>query len=272
MREICQNILPVAPWMEERTLRLPGLNPVAPGEWLLVDEAYGAQMAYRVELIRDRLSAVHRLADAARPAAEELLDRVLAELRAVAGFAVSPDDVLCPDGRRVPIDRDQPMITLGHLVQEDFNILEKDGDQHGLTAAILCFPASWNLEQKFGRNLASIHQPVDRYNEDIERRVQRMFDLVPPDRPMWRANYLIYSNPDLFQPRREEERRVISAKPPHWLRSERQCVIKLPKSGAVVFSIHNYVLPLMALTAAQRDSLLAIKGNDFFKVSSKHGV
>ncbi len=269
MREICQTKLPVAPWMEDRTLRLPGLNPVAPGEWLLVDEAYGAQMAYRADLIRTRFQAVHRLDEAARPAALELLERVVLESKGMAGFTVSESAVTCPDGRHVAIDREHPMVTLGHLVQEDFNILEKRGDQHVLTASILCFPASWNLEEKFGRSLGSIHEPVDRYDPDIEKRVQRMFDLVPPERPMWRANFLIYSDPDLFQPRRESERRVISADPPHWLRSERQSVLKLPQTGAVVFSIHNYVLPLLALTKAQRESLLAVKGNDFFKVSGR---
>ena len=272
MREICQSVLPVAPWMEERTKRLPGLNPVVPGEWLIVDEAYAAQMAYRAALIRDKRDKVHRLPDETRSAAEELLDRVLEELRGMAGFCVDDHQVICPDGRVVEIKRDAPLITLGHLVQEDFNIMQKRGDEHVLTGSILCFPASWSLEQKFMKTMTGIHLPVGRYDADIARRVQRMFDLIQIDRPMWRANFLIYSDPDLFQPRREEERRVISRDPPHYLRSERQSLIKLPKTGAVVFSIHNYVLPLEALTTAQRDTLLAEKGNDFFRPSHSDKV
>jgi dimethylamine monooxygenase subunit A len=272
MREICQSDLPVAPWMAEHTRRLPGLNLLQPGEWLLVDEVYAAQMAYRVELIATQRDAVHRLAETARPAAEELLDLVLENLRAMPGFRVGDADVVCPDGRIVAIDRARPLITCGHLVQEDFNIMQKHGDEHVLTASILCFPASWSLDEKFMRNMTSIHLPVGKYDAEIGTRVQRMFDRIQVDRPMWRANFLIYSNPDLFQPRREAERRKISAEPPHWVRSERQCLVKLPKTGAVVFSIHNYVLRLQELREDQRQSLLTVKGNEMFVAPSRQGV
>lgn len=272
MPEICQTVLPVAPWMAAHTRRLPGLNLLERGNWLLVDEAYGAQMAYRAELIATKRQAVHRMVESARPAASELLDLVLENLRAMAGFDVGDSEVVCPDGRIVAIDRAEPLITCGHLVQEDFNIMQKQGDEHVLSASILCFPASWSLEEKFLRNMTSIHLPVGKYDAAIALRVQRMFDLIQVERPMWRANFLIYSDPDLFQPRREAERRKISATPPHFLRSERQCLVKLPKTGAVVFSIHNYVLRLEALREDQRQSLLTVKGNEMFVAPHHQGV
>ncbi len=175
MVEICQNDLPIRPWEDTRLNRLPGLNPTAPGEWLIQDDAYAAQMAYRVTLMRDHQDAVHRLSPDARAAARELLDTVLDELANTDGFQVSRTEVRCPDGRVVKIDERAPLLTCGALVQEDFVIMQKQGDEHVLTGAILCFPASWSLAQKYMRPMLRIHKPVAAYTDDIARRVQMAY-------------------------------------------------------------------------------------------------
>jgi hypothetical protein len=56
--------------------------------------------------------------------------------------------------------------------------MERRGDEHVLTAAVLCFPASWHLADKIGRPLTTIHVPVKVYDETLARRVQRLFDGV----------------------------------------------------------------------------------------------
>ena len=60
---IFQNTLPVAPWMDTLAARLPGLQPVAEGDWLRVDDAYQGQMAYRDELLAARRDEVVMRAD-----------------------------------------------------------------------------------------------------------------------------------------------------------------------------------------------------------------
>lgn len=242
MVEICQSALPIRPWEDARLTRLPGLQPIAPGEWLVQDDAYAAQMAHRIALIHSRRDAVHKLSEAARPAAEELLDTVLDALAVSQGFEVSDERVTCPDGRNVVIDRDAPLLTCGHLVQEDLVLMQKQGDEHVLTGAILCFPASWSLEEKFMKPLIRIHKPVTDYTPDIAKRVQRLFDGIQVGRPMWRANCLTYNDPELHQPRREVDRREMAPDGPTWTRVERQGMRRLPVTGAVVFSIHTYVV------------------------------
>ncbi|WP_424940233.1 heme-dependent oxidative N-demethylase family protein [Aliiroseovarius sp. S253] len=242
MVEICQRDLPILPWADPKTARLPGLNPIEPGQWLLIDDAYRAQMAHRLFLMNEQEEFVHRLSGGARAAASELLEDVLAEISDKDGFDVQRDSVRCPDGRLVQLDHLHPLLTLGALVQEDFVIMQKLGDEHVMTGAILCFPASWSLDQKFMKSLVKIHVPVDEYTPDIARRVQRLFDGIQVGRPMWRANYLSYNDPELFQPRREEDRRTNDTRTTNWLRVERQTMKRLPKTGAVVFSIHTYVL------------------------------
>ncbi|MCI2398664.1 DUF3445 domain-containing protein [Aliiroseovarius subalbicans] len=248
MVEICQTVLPVKPWAEERTRRLPGLNPVAPGEWLQMDDAYGAQMAHRVRLMTDKGAAVVRLDPSARPAAEELLDRVLEEIEGKDGFQRHGDRITCPDGRVVKADRSRPLETCGALVQEDLVLMQKRGEEHVLTGAVLCFPASWTLSQKFMKPMIAIHVPVAAYTADIARRVQRLFDGIRVGRPMWRANQLTYGDPELHQPRREEDRRSREITGPKWKRVERQSMLRLAKSDAVVFSIHTYVVPFSVLS------------------------
>jgi len=259
MPEICQKTLPVMPWMEERTRRLPGLNPIAPGEWLQIDDAYGPQMAVREDLISRRRNDVFRQADGAHDAVAELLERILAELRAKPGFDVADHCVTCPDGRRVGLDDDTALIIAARLVQEDLLILQKPDIEHVLTAAVLCFPASWTLAEKFGGTLSVIHNPVVPYDPAMAQRVQRMFDLMRPETPMWRANSLLYDDPMLFQPRPENDPREIRLDGPLWVRVERQSLVKLAQTGAVVFSIHSYVVPLSRLPRRAAELLLQEK-------------
>ncbi|TMV44130.1 DUF3445 domain-containing protein, partial [Thioclava sp. BHET1] len=185
--------------------RLPGIQPVEPGDWLRVDDAYAGQMAERIRLLGTRPGDVHALSPAALPAAQELLERILTEIETIPGFAREGDLVRRPDGGAVVIDRAAPLMTLGHLVQEDLCLLEKPegAEEHVLTGAVVCFPARWTLAEKFMRPLIAIHRPVPSYDADIARRVQRLFDGVQAGRGLWRANSLLYSDPSLFSPRTE---------------------------------------------------------------------
>lgn len=222
---------------------LPGIQPLF-GPWLRVDEAYAAQMARRLALLRDMPEQVLFLDPAALPAAQELLAEVLMLLPEL-GFEISEGQVICPDGRKVDVSSvADPMRVLGQLLQNDFVLLDKRGDEHVLSAAVLCFPASWTLSEKAGRPLRDIHVPVQAYTDDLARRVQRMFDGIKVGRPLWRFNQLWYENPELFQPRSQSEplREAEGQAESPYYRSERQTLLRLPLSQSVVFAIHTYVL------------------------------
>lgn len=232
MPVILQNALPEA---QSGDPRLPGTLPCDADDWLRVDEAYAAQMAYRTQLFDARPEAVLcESRDAGREVLEEAL-RILPNL----GFAVSDTSVTCPDARVVTIDWDAPLRTLGHLVQEDICILEKRGSEHVLTGAALCFPANWRLAEKINRPLIGIHAPVPEYDAGIARRVQRLFDGVRVGRPLWRFNKLGYADADLHQPYKHD-----TTDQARFIRSERQCILRLPRSNAVVFTIHTFVVEI----------------------------
>ncbi|WP_037309964.1 heme-dependent oxidative N-demethylase family protein [Ruegeria halocynthiae] len=235
MTAILQNAIPYDP-LNPRPL--PGIQPTSMDVWLHRDDAFAAQMQRREDLLTERRADVLALHPSAEPAAQEVLDLVLHH--AYPGCSAS---VTRPDGREVQIDRARPMDTLCRLVQEDICILQKRGDEHVLTGAVLCFPASWRLAEKFMRPLVDIHIPVDSYDENIARRVQRLFDGIQPGRPLWRFNALWYEDAELHQPRSASEPR--EGKDPgtaSYMRSERQTILRLPETKAVIFSIHTYVL------------------------------
>jgi hypothetical protein len=239
LEPILQNAL--RPGTREALGRLPGTRPLDPADWLITDEAHSAQMAPRDRLIAGRRSDVIALDAAARPAAEELLDAVLEALRARPDYAVG-EVTRRPDGVEVPCDRADPLATVGRLVQEDFCIMQKRGAEHVLTGAVLCFPSRWVLAEKFLRPLVRIHAPVEPYDDEIARRVQRLFDGVRPGRPLWRVNLVRHRDPALFQPVSETSKERREAEEAPYLRSERQCILRLPQTGAVVFSIHTTVV------------------------------
>jgi hypothetical protein len=260
MTPILHARLPFAPWMDPRTARLPGVIPADPDDWLRRDEAYGAQMAERDRLLAEQGPAVAAMLPRAAPAAAELLERVLDGLRQAPDHQVLADAVVRPDGVRVALRHEAPMQTLCRLVQEDLCLMERDSEaeaaEHLLTAAALCFPASWTLAEKLGRPLLAIHAPVAPYSADVARRVQRMFDAVRPGQPLQRMNALVYDDPTLFQPRREGQRRPRPVER-LYLRSERQCLLRLERSRAVVFSIHTYVVRVCDLDPEARAGLEA---------------
>ncbi|MEZ5751126.1 MAG: DUF3445 domain-containing protein [Paracoccaceae bacterium] len=246
--------LPFKVWMDPVLSRLPGIQPLDPEDWLRVDDAYAGQMAERERLISTHPDLVHALLPHARPAAEELLEVVLDRLSAL-GFTAEGQAWRCPDGRLVNVDHAHPLLTLGRLLQNDFCLLHEGPEGHILTGAILCFPASWTLAQKLGRNLLGIHVPVAGY-DTLAPRVQRLFDAIRPERPLWRANVLDYVDPALFQPRREDESRP-RREDGAFIRSERQCLLRLPRSNAVVFSIHTYLVRRDTLTAEEEAAFKA---------------
>lgn len=220
---------------------LPGIAPLDPADWLQVDDAFAAQMEERARLLREVRETVLGIEPEAMPAAQELLEVVLAHLP--GGYTRDGEQVTRPDGVVVTLDRGDPMGTLGVLVQEDLCLLQKRGDEHVLTGAVLCFPAGWRLADKISRPLSIIHVPIPEYDDNIGRRVQRLFDGVQQGRPLMRVNRLFHDDPLLHQPvpRRSNNDRAAPETAPY-LRSERQCLLRLPETRAVVFSIHTYVV------------------------------
>ncbi|OOY22360.1 hypothetical protein BMI86_01745 [Thioclava sp. DLFJ5-1] len=254
---ILQNRLSFAPWADPRTRRLPGVIPVTYEDWLEVDDAYAAQMGLRDRLIGEARDLVLGLSEHGRPAAEELYDLVLPMLPAL-GFAGSAETVTRPDGAVVALDRADPLATLGRLLQCDLCLMEADEAafghaEHVLTGGALCFPSGWTLREKFMRPMMRIHEPIEIYTDDLGKRVQRLLDGVREGRGLMRGT-ASRSAAHLHDPRSEYEFAHAPADAPY-IRVERQCLFRLPRTNAVIFSIHTQVVRPESLSPDQAQAL-----------------
>lgn len=209
-------------------------------------------MRLRAHLIAHQPDCVLAQTDGAGAAIEELSEMVLDRLGRTQGYEVNQDHILCPDGRSVPSE--PSLATLGQLVQEDLCLLEKQGGEYVLTAAVLCFPSGWTLSEKIGHPMIRIHAPVDSYDDDAAQRVGRMMKGLRPGQPIQRWNGNHKSEARLFSPETEAaHHRPRPAQTPLYYRSERQTLVRLPESGAILFSIHSFLWRLDDL----RDTLPA---------------
>lgn len=255
--------------MDPALSRLPGVQPLLPADWLRRDEAFDAQLAYKDWLLSHRRRAVYQCQDGAKAAAQELLSTLVAE----CGFPRIGGSLMRPDGQLIALSKAPPLITAGRLTQEDWCIMQgypaqqsgpaahdlNTRETHILTAGVLCFPSSWQLGEKIGRGLGSIHSPVAQFDSKIARSVQRMFSAVRVGQPLWRANFLIYTDPDLHQHRAEGVAKPIEPTAPRFVRVERQTFRRLPKTRAVAFGIHSSIIPASSLSHSDHAGLALLK-------------
>ncbi|MEM8803479.1 MAG: DUF3445 domain-containing protein [Pseudomonadota bacterium] len=250
---ILQTVVPDgAPWRDRFGTRLPGLSPLPMESWLLRDEVFAAQMALRDDLIASRRAEVIAALPAAEAALAECLELILGALD--PGYTVGAREVVRPDGVTVPLNRDDPLGVMGRLVQSDTCLMQETPDGYALTAAVLCFPASWTLAEKIGKPLPAIHVPVHDYDGHMAKRVERVFQAIRADRLLTRANLLLYESPALFAPRREEDTRPFLGD--RFVRTERQTFRRLPETNAVAFGIHTTVMDMDALPEGERQAVL----------------
>lgn len=128
-------------------------------------------------------------------------------------------------------------------VPEDFCLLEKQADSYVMTAASVCSPSNWILQEKIGQTVDFIHNPVPDYASVLSERVNRFLDGVRSGRVMLRYNWSIQSGNELFwRDDLNPSLDVVDSRSGnlHW-RIERQTFIRLPLSGAIVFGIRIFL-------------------------------
>ena len=138
-----------------------------------------------------------------------------------------------------------PLLDIGLAVQEDLLVLEAHQHTYRLVAGALFFPALWRLQDKLGKGLAAIHGPVPNYAEQLETGMDRLFARLQTGVPLERFNWTLHDTPDLYRPGVHGGAGEDWASSPAlgeqlWLRGERQVLLRLPVSGAIVFTIKTW--------------------------------
>lgn len=240
-----------------------GLRPLPEGEWLDVDAHRAEQLAYKAQLLVDHpdqvLAVVEDPEGRIVAACQELVDRVRGQLHRLGVDDAGSERI---DAARHPID------VAGRLTQEDWCVhLPDEAGDWRLVAASVCFPTRWDLRTKIGRTVRQIHGPVPAYEQQLAAPVDAAFARMRPERGVWRLNWNLLDDPDLHQPSHDRHPLEVSAETAGdrlWLRVERQTLVKLPDSAAIVFGIRVLQDPLASLAGDSlglerlRDGLLAM--------------
>ncbi|WP_051330053.1 heme-dependent oxidative N-demethylase family protein [Niveispirillum irakense] len=245
-----------------------GLRALAPDEWFAPDAGWSAQLARRTALLGQRKWDVLALMPEAAPAADEVLAMLFAHLPTYhpGWFRVEEDGLFSAitNDRFFPADFDHPLHLLGHLLPDDLCLLTPSAGGWRLTGGVVCFPSHWLLPHKLGKPLPGIHRPVPGYDAKLAMPVDRFFDNLNPGRIVWRANWGLSDDPDLFQPGGKAHLPAAEAITPAnagqrlFLRVEKQTLVKLPQSGAVLFTIRTHQRALGDLTPDQQSHFTGI--------------
>jgi hypothetical protein len=225
-----------------------GLRPLDISRWLEIDEHRSAQLDLKRRLLEESRDVVV----ATRPEADAASAELLEEIR--RWFATFAPDL------EVNSTAEHPIVTAARVVQEDLCVLLRD-DAWRLQAACVCFPSRWSLASKIGRTMDQIHAPIPGYGELLSVPTNAAFDRLKAERPFWRLNWTLIDDASLHQPTSPRPLRGGSLGRDdldledldhddldHWFfRVERQTIRRLPSSGAIVFTIHNYVASLEQL-------------------------
>jgi hypothetical protein len=237
-------LTPAPAWLDELRLdsappfQTMGTHTLDAREWLIVDDRRDDELRLKERLIRERRDVVVAAVGGSDA------DDAAREVHELVSAAVSPG----APAQRVSSDA---LVDASLLAQEDLVVLQRRDGAWRVTAGVVCFPTHWCIRDKLGRSLADVHGSVAHYEHDLRERVDRFHDRLTPERPVWRRNWFVTPTDDLhlpsFPPGLVIPGHIARDGAPMWIRSERQTLRKLPRSGAIVFTIRVQLAPLGVL-------------------------
>ncbi|MEM6826618.1 MAG: DUF3445 domain-containing protein [Pseudomonadota bacterium] len=146
---------------------------------------------------------------------------------------------------------------------EDMCLLQRfaDEDYYQLIGAAVAWPTDWHPKDKLGLPLRALHAPIAGYEEQLASGVDRFMDTLRAGPIYGRCNWFIAPTGDrrwLAEGKPEDQFAHVTrdtAGETLFVRSERQTLRRLPQTGAILFTIGVYVVPLASLSAENARSL-----------------
>ncbi len=227
---------PYAPYRAGAPTFVPGMRPLDLDQWLTPDtEAH--VLEWKRALLAEPKRVWHQSTEGQAAAGEAA---------ACVGAAVG-----------APTD---DLLSASALVSDDLVVMEKRGCDWLCTGLTLTAPTFFSIDDAFGHDLTALHGPVPDGHR-LARRIGRVFDGLQPDTVLERFNWTLQCGPDRFTPdgaplrARATMIAQAEAEATVHLRVERQTIRKLPRTGAVLFTIRVCLDPLTAITSADRPAL-----------------
>ncbi|MEW9614172.1 DUF3445 domain-containing protein [Shinella sp. S4-D37] len=232
-----------------------GLGPLDPARWIEPDGDLERYLLEKDRLIADQRDVVFVEEAGTREAQREVLELLAEHITARhPSFYRREGSAVVAGARSVDLDTGEaPLVTAGALVQDDLVLMRRDDSGWRLVAGYVAFPSSWSLPEKFGRRMEDIHAPVPDFGEGTRNAllINRMFDNLKVEQPVFRFNWSINPDADLHYPASKAhgalpDGHALSLETT-FARVERHTLRKLPVSGDILFTIRIYTDPLAAL-------------------------
>jgi hypothetical protein len=215
------------------------------GDFFKASANQNAILAARAELLDDH---PHRHAAMLEDGAD-LLHRAQACASEVSGVASRQGDS--------PL---QECIELGKVWEPDFLLL-KPGPEgvHRLVGGCVCFPSSWDLHEKMGQSIKTIHAPVPTVNETLGTQISAFLGRIKPGAVWERWNWGVAAVDALNHHPALALRKLhaSSTLADSWLRLEHQAFRSLDAHGGLLFAIRISLLSLTEI-AQQREAALRL--------------
>ena len=250
---------------------IAGLQTLDLQDWIELDDHFASELAEKERLLRERHHDVFAVLPEALAGSTEVLELLAGHLPARFPTLYRREDNLFYNlvtHQRWNLSQQvlHPLDLAGRLVQEDLCLMQHDpaSNTYRLVGASLCFPTRWRLAEKMGKSLTAIHEPVSGYEDQLALTVDRFFERLRVEKPVWRLNWGLIDDPTLFQPTGHGRKGLNpditadNAGEKLWLRMERQTLRRLPRSQDVLFTIRVHIRPLQQLQSSpERAATLA---------------
>jgi hypothetical protein len=252
--------------------------PMEPDYWLELESTYHERIAQRLAIYKENGKAVVDATPGSELACNELMEMVIQYLCVRYPNSFSYDSVSGTFHNHIlktatPNVLDKMGIaaleTVLENVPEDFPmVMEDEKGVYRLRAGITLSAIGWNMQQKLGKTMSEIHQPVPFYQEKLKGSIERYvagaqclfpntdtynysyFAKMTCDKPIQRGSWGIEIGQPLY----------LQTTDPHWalrdkqdpaisisdlyLRVDWQTLRRLPRSRGIVFNYKALFTPV----------------------------
>lgn len=238
-------------WLDQPGLLHMGLTPITDADWIAPFSVAELQQYQHHKAKQLASDAELMLVDARaacgvrelRKALRRNLEQHHCELATESNGVCLTSDVLNDCGPAL-----EHLRQMSFWVPDDLCLLQFDSDlgEYILTAASVICPGLWHPRDKFLRPLSQIHAPVPGLGAKLGASIQRFFHHIRVEKPVVRFNWSL--QPGTVLNRQPENEPVVDAETAIYFRSERQTLLRLPETNAVVFIIRTNLCELSQIS------------------------
>ncbi|GMG25173.1 unnamed protein product [Ambrosiozyma monospora] len=283
---------PFRPFKNKKYNMTMATRRLDPEEFFVLERTYLNRINLKKKILKERPQNHMICHESAVPALREIYDTTFGFLlkRFPMYFETIDDGKTFHNkitGDKFPMDNlklsvDELLVNVALNTEEDFLFMLKNSDdpefshEYMLRGTVTCFPAGFDPVAKSNLPLTRIHEPVPHYKTKLQTSMNKFFTRLQPYEFIVRNNWSIQSHTKLSAlsgnhgSKNDKEEDIIPLNVNEldfnkvFLRVEKQCFTRLPKTGAIFMLIRTYTTPLSKIRAEGRGNDLcgAIDGLD----------